>query len=75
MFHAHYSELYVQNTSRNKKVQKSVSFEVKDCLRAIYRIVKQRIISDHRRVSSGFRTLPGGDDSKFTKEGSAEAGS
>jgi len=25
-----------------------------------YRIVKQRIISDHRRVSTGWRTLPGG---------------
>ena len=31
-----------------------------DCLRAIYRIVKQRIISDHQRVSTGGRTLPGG---------------
>jgi len=28
--------------------------ERKDCLRAIYRIVKKRIISDHRRVSTGF---------------------
>ncbi len=25
-FHAHYRELYVQNTSRNKKFRKSVSY-------------------------------------------------
>ena len=39
----------------------------KDCLRAIYRIVKQRIISDHRRVSTGCRTLPGEMDADALK--------
>jgi len=43
-------------------------FEMKVCLRAIYRIVKQRIISVHRRVSTGFRILPVGDADALKNE-------
>ncbi len=49
----------------------------KDCLRAIYRIIKRRIISVHQRVSIGCRTVPGGeggDGSRCTEDWSAEAG-
>jgi hypothetical protein len=47
----------------------TTNVEYPNCLRAIHRIVKQRIISDHQRVSIGCRTVPEGEG------GDAEAGS
>ena len=44
----------MKHDRKNKrKLFVKLCFALKDCLRAIYRMVKERIIRDHRRVSTG----------------------